>query len=436
MDRTQMLRSPPPGVAGSISRGSFRDTRVANDFSPFGSVHEFNALSRQTAAPSPFLSNVRPGSLHTNQGTPMHRSQGIRQALSRRDSMSSFYVDGPVGRRHPDPDDLFSDHGDPPSRPNQPPREAQEHFNYQQNTPHVGMHTNLHQATPRGHPRIMEDDEDSVRYGSLYGEPYGVTSKTPVPPTRVQQPLHAAPPMASSEHGSKLSRHSKFSKMSGFSVLRKPRQPPAEPDGNHLLPAKAAPYISQQPSIAEESLMPQASGAPSVPRQPNAIEHSSRPDSAYGEMSYHGTPYVPPRAYSPNRQDPPQTPYIPPARHPPPANPPIKTPTAMARPASMMDHVSIRSVSKINRDGFPFEQEGDDLVAQVWLPWTDKLKETPCIFQVNGLEGEPYWCEVDYTWKKVIHGTVKFHGAGMPRSGGKGRGRLIVEWEIALQEER
>lgn len=88
---------------------------------------------------------------------------------------------------------------------------------------------------------------------------------------------------------------------------------------------------------------------------------------------------------------------------------------------------SIRSIPKGPPGSVPFEREGDDIVVQVWLPWTERLQEGPCHFHVDGMHGDRYWIEVDYQWTKAINGTAKFHGGGMPRSGAYGRGRFIVE---------
>ncbi|EAU85466.2 hypothetical protein CC1G_06367 [Coprinopsis cinerea okayama7 len=372
------LHGPPP-VAGSVSKGSFRDTRVADDFSPFGSVHEFNAATRQMA-PSPFLHGVRPGSLHTSvaHATPVHR--GIDQTLTRKNSMESFYVDPPVGRSLPHPDDVFSDHGDfqqgSAQTPHGPLQGIPLNRSHGGASPSLGM-TEMNHAMPL-HSRVPEDDENSVRYGSLYGAPY--QDQTPASTTH---DMHKSSFLTT---GSKLSRSSKLTKRSGFSVRRKP---PKEPSFHESSPARGTPYLHarSQPSIISE--------------------RSSRPTSVLSanQLTPHqGTPYIHPRDRAPSFSERPTRP------------------------------TSIRSIPK-NPGTFPFEQDGDDLVAHVWLPWIDRLNDVPCFFNVKGIHGEEYWLEVDYQLTKMIHGTVKFHGGGMPRSGAKGRGRLIVEWEIAFLDD-
>lgn len=72
------------------------------------------------------------------------------------------------------------------------------------------------------------------------------------------------------------------------------------------------------------------------------------------------------------------------------------------------------------------EREDDNVIVQVWLPWTDRLKEIPCRFHVEGYDHKTYSLEVDYQWNKMIHGSAKFRGAGFRRKGG-GRGHLIIE---------
>ena len=388
-------RVPPPGVTSSISRGSFRDTRVANDFSPFG-VDDFNsanpATKQMAPAGSPFLHGVRPGSLHTN-GTPMHRRSGA-PALSRRDSMDSFYAEAPMhGRaRPPHPDDVFSDHG------------SQSEY-YEQATPY-GAHNRLgaghgsqigmsvHGATPQGQHGHLQPDDNSVRYGSLYGEPY--ESK--------RQPLHdVAHKQSFQTNGSKLSRSTKLTKksgLSGFSLRRKPKQPAMDEESSQF---NGTPYLGHghhTASIISERgnvhQTPKPSRSPSIMSQHQEILHtgkvnrsqsllSARPNMLKPEsIQVHESPGSVHRRGSSFAHEP------------------------ATRPISMRE--SIRSIHKAPPGTFPFERDGEDIVAQVWLPWTEKLQERPCHFHVDGMHGERYWLEVDYRWTKAINGTAKFHG--------------------------
>lgn len=98
----------------------------------------------------------------------------------------------------------------------------------------------------------------------------------------------------------------------------------------------------------------------------------------------------------------------------------------LTRPASTRGRESIYSIPKTT--GFPFETEGDDLIARVWLPWRDDLYDHPCKFWVRGINGEDWDLDVDYAYSKMINGIVKIRGGGMTRRDGHGRGRLVVEY--------
>lgn len=111
---------------------------------------------------------------------------------------------------------------------------------------------------------------------------------------------------------------------------------------------------------------------------------------------------------------------------------PQSTPQVISRKGS---RTTIRSFARPGAIPAPFETDGDDVILQVWLPWTERLNEMPCRFHITGVDGKHYSLEIDYQWTKMVHGTAKFRGAGMPRERGKGRGHLIIEWEIWFQEE-
>lgn len=74
-----------------------------------------------------------------------------------------------------------------------------------------------------------------------------------------------------------------------------------------------------------------------------------------------------------------------------------------------------------------FILEGDNVTLQVVLPWTERLKERPCRFHITGVDGKAYSLEIDYQWTKMVQGSAKFRGAGLPRERGLGRGHLIIE---------
>lgn len=114
-------------------------------------------------------------------------------------------------------------------------------------------------------------------------------------------------------------------------------------------------------------------------------------------------------------------------------HPPSRTKSSRAsihRAQSIVPKGSRATVRSFARPGaLPahFETEGDNVILQVWLPWTERLNERPCRFHITGVDGKEYSLEIDYRWMKAINGTAKFRGAGMPRERGLGRGHLIIE---------
>lgn len=108
--------------------------------------------------------------------------------------------------------------------------------------------------------------------------------------------------------------------------------------------------------------------------------------------------------------------------------------TAKQRPVSR--HVSAKT-SRTTMYSLPahFETDGDDVTLYVLLPWMELLNERPCRFHITGVDGKSYSLEVDYRFTGMVHGSAKFRGAGLPHSRERGRGKLVVEWELVFPQD-
>ncbi|KAF8809723.1 DnaJ-domain-containing protein [Phlegmacium glaucopus] len=78
-----------------------------------------------------------------------------------------------------------------------------------------------------------------------------------------------------------------------------------------------------------------------------------------------------------------------------------------------------------------FSRVHDDLRLEVRLPWVDSLEENEGEVRLNGIDGKEYAFHVDFCKTGLLTGTAIIPNAGMPCRGGKGRGRIVIRWEIS-----
>ncbi|KAF6754411.1 hypothetical protein DFP72DRAFT_898985 [Ephemerocybe angulata] len=386
------LRSHGPARTPSRTSHAFRSPR--NDFSPFGSITELNAAITQMHSPR--------GDMYSDRGrTPVGRAPSHNLPPHDEDEMGSFYGEE-------------VDYGKVQSQ----------------------LHPN---GTPFQHAGSARSYQPS---------PLG--SRLPsINPAASPPPSHFVP-------GSKLPSHHPSQAMSHQRSRTSSPERGWVPDPNagHGPPShNYGEYGVHHAFDYEEEFLP--------PMPPQVL--GSRAGTAHGgnsERNYVPTIQVPKRS-------PPRPRFIHPrergAREPASTThhtlaTPSRTinsstrspsvPRAPEAPAAAPYHSRRRRLSQgraharryalslgLGRFQLPFETDGDDVILQVWLPWTERLNEMPCRFHITGVDGKHYSLEIDYQWTKMVHGTAKFRGAGMPRERGKGRGHLIIEWEIWFQEE-
>ncbi|TFK23610.1 hypothetical protein FA15DRAFT_656565 [Coprinopsis marcescibilis] len=387
----ETLHAPPP-IAGSISRGSFRDTRVADNFSPFSSVMEYNAMSRQMAAPgAPFLHGVRPGSLYTN-ATPAAKPRKIEN-LSRRDSMESFYVEQThVGRAHP----VCS---------------VQDHlgiadwlfFSTQMKCSQTMAATCKRQApdTPMLPLIILLVHHPTFRLTYLRAHhlmyPHTFHHLVLRQICLLIFPLMFFPnfPMPPHTQGPSLLRHPANSRF----LCNLPRTPLLNFDKCQVpVVGQCRWWVALSDKMNIHHATPPRSRAGSDPDSPR-------------RTSFYGSPNdLPPRTPSKDGHH---------DRH---------------RPSEASKGRSVKRSGTIRRkpppDSFGPSSIGTPYMPHIFLLLSVAFEES-FSKRTAGPGNQLYTLEVDYQWAKMVHGTAKFHGGGFG-----GRGRLIVEWEIAFHLEK